>query len=187
MTNNPQGEFTPPESSSSTPAKNNNNNTALFIALGVGCGCLVLPVFVGILAAIALPSFLNQANRAKEAEATTYLGTMNRGQQAHYVEYGEFTPSLDVLDLGIPSESDFYRYQVIPDTDLTSTIYMIATPKEEGLAAMASAVFVIGEGGLADSTTILCRSSTLGATSPPLPEFDSTSGVAYCPEGSETR
>ncbi|HBB34438.1 MAG TPA: hypothetical protein DC064_22270, partial [Cyanobacteria bacterium UBA9273] len=43
---------------------------------------LVVIIIIGILSAIALPSFLNQANKAKESEAKQYTGSMNRAQQA---------------------------------------------------------------------------------------------------------
>ena len=43
---------------------------------------LVVIIIIGILSAIALPSFLNQANKAKQSEAKQYTGSMNRAQQA---------------------------------------------------------------------------------------------------------
>ncbi|MGB5916292.1 MAG: type IV pilin-like G/H family protein, partial [Phormidesmis sp.] len=52
---------------------------------------LVVIIIIGILSASALPSFLNQANKAKQSEAKTYTGSMNRAQQAYYLENSEFT------------------------------------------------------------------------------------------------
>ena len=51
---------------------------------------LVVIIIIGILAAIALPSFLNQANKARQSEAQTYIGSLNRGQQAYYLEKSVF-------------------------------------------------------------------------------------------------
>lgn len=65
--------------------------------------------------AIALPSFLNQANKAKHAEAKTYVGSLNRGQQAHFLEYGTFTNITD-LGIGIPTSTDHYTYDSIAQT-----------------------------------------------------------------------
>jgi type IV pilus assembly protein PilA len=53
---------------------------------------LVVIIIIGILAAIALPSFLNQANKAKQSEAKTYLGSINRAQQGFYLEEGNNAP-----------------------------------------------------------------------------------------------
>jgi prepilin-type N-terminal cleavage/methylation domain-containing protein len=73
---------------------------------------LVVIIIIGILAAIALPSFLNQANKARQSEATTYVGSMNRGQQAYYLEKGQFAAKLVELELGIPEKTEFYDYKV---------------------------------------------------------------------------
>lgn len=73
---------------------------------------LVVIIIIGILAAIALPSFLNQANRAKEAEANTNVGSVNRAQQAYRLENPTFAPNLGLLDVGISTQTDYYKYDI---------------------------------------------------------------------------
>lgn len=77
---------------------------------------LVVIIIIGILSAIALPSFLNQANKAKQSEAKTYVGSMNRAQQAYYLEKGRFVDnaatSFANLGLGIATNTTNYRYAV---------------------------------------------------------------------------
>ncbi len=51
---------------------------------------LVVVVIIGILAAIALPSFLNQANKARESEARNFVTSAIKAQQAAYAEYTNF-------------------------------------------------------------------------------------------------
>jgi type IV pilus assembly protein PilA len=75
---------------------------------------LVVIIIIGILAAIALPSFLNQANRARQSEAQTYVGSMNRAQQAYYLERTQFSGNLGALGLGIPETTQYYRYEAAP-------------------------------------------------------------------------
>ncbi|WP_088892084.1 type IV pilin-like G/H family protein [Leptolyngbya ohadii] len=70
---------------------------------------LVVIIIIGILAAIALPSFLNQANRARQSEAASYVGSINRGQQAFYLQNDSFSGNLSSLELGI-SNSKYYTY-----------------------------------------------------------------------------
>jgi type IV pilus assembly protein PilA len=74
---------------------------------------LVVIVIIGILAAIALPSFLNQANKAKQSEAKTYVGSLNRGQQAFYLENSEFSDNIEDLGIGIKTETENYLYSII--------------------------------------------------------------------------
>jgi prepilin-type N-terminal cleavage/methylation domain-containing protein len=76
---------------------------------------LVVIIIIGILAAIALPAFLNQANKAKQSEAKTYVGSMNRGQQAYYLEKTAFVvddKDFGKLGLGIATETENYQYRV---------------------------------------------------------------------------
>ena len=71
---------------------------------------LVVIIIIGILAAIALPSFLNQANRAKQSEAETYIGTLNRTQQAYRLEEPRFSADLASLGAGLKFETNNFRY-----------------------------------------------------------------------------
>jgi len=73
---------------------------------------LVVIIIIGILAAIALPSFLNQANKGKQSEAKQYCGALGRGQQAYYLEKTSFTTDLDILGVGIKTQTENYYYQV---------------------------------------------------------------------------
>jgi prepilin-type N-terminal cleavage/methylation domain-containing protein len=75
---------------------------------------LVVIIIIGILAAIALPSFLNQANKARESEAKSYVGSMNRGQQAYYLEREEFVDQANFanLGLGISTATNNYSYKI---------------------------------------------------------------------------
>jgi prepilin-type N-terminal cleavage/methylation domain-containing protein len=93
---------------------------------------LVVIIIIGILAAIALPSFLNQANKAKQSEAKTYVGSMNRGQQAYYLENDEFSTEIGELGLGIKTQTANYIYT---STDLQTT----APPGITNKAAAATA------------------------------------------------
>lgn len=78
---------------------------------------LVVIIIIGILAAIALPSFLNQAAKAKQSEASTYVGSLNRAQQAYYIENGKFAEDLDTLNAGVPTETQSYSYATAADGD----------------------------------------------------------------------
>lgn len=73
---------------------------------------LVVIIIIGILSAIALPSFLNQANKAKQSEAKQYVGSMNRSQQAYYLEKNSFTNSIGDLGLGIKTQTQNYKYSI---------------------------------------------------------------------------
>jgi prepilin-type N-terminal cleavage/methylation domain-containing protein len=76
---------------------------------------LVVIIIIGILSAIALPSFLNQANKARESEAKQYVGSINRAQQAFFLEKSQFTTEFGRLGLGIQTQTANYAYHLVAD------------------------------------------------------------------------
>lgn len=78
---------------------------------------LVVIIIIGILAAIALPSFLNQANKARQSEAKSSVGSLNRAQQAYYLEKSQFATSIDLLGLGIATTTENYVYSITTTAD----------------------------------------------------------------------
>ena len=79
------------------------------------CGCLLdLIIFgllpFGLLAAISLPSFFNVIKKPKHSEAKTYVGSMNRAQQAYFLDNKTFSNDMAKLGLGIKTETENYSY-----------------------------------------------------------------------------
>lgn len=58
---------------------------------------LVVIFIIGILSAIALPTFLRLINKAKESEATQYISYLNKHQTAQYLESTGLTNSFGSL------------------------------------------------------------------------------------------
>lgn len=71
---------------------------------------LVVIIIIGILSAIALPAFLNQAAKARQSEAKQTLGALNRGQQAYRLENPQFAPTIALLALGVDTDTENYLY-----------------------------------------------------------------------------
>jgi len=118
---------------------------------------LVVIIIIGILAAIALPSFLNQANKARQAEAETYIGSMNRAQQAFYLEEREFAPDLGPLELGL-SNTENYDYTVEGGGADSVNVHNVATMTGPDLKGYRGAVW-LGDGDDGNATTFarLCE------------------------------
>jgi type IV pilus assembly protein PilA len=80
---------------------------------------LVSIVIIGVLSAIALPSFLNQSAKARGSEAKATLGSINRAQQAYRYENGTFASNINNLR-GIASfteNGNFYDYSIVGATN----------------------------------------------------------------------
>ncbi len=120
---------------------------------------LVVIIIIGILAAIALPSFLNQTAKARAAEAKNNVGNMNRAQQAYFLEQQLFTTNIDELGLGMAHSTDNFNYQAAPNNVLTTGVTNLATSNKTDIKSYAGAVFYIASSSTNEgfTTTILCE------------------------------
>ncbi|HEY9651212.1 MAG TPA: type IV pilin-like G/H family protein [Coleofasciculaceae cyanobacterium] len=173
-----ENESTPPQSKKSLPV-------ILWVVAGLGCGCFGL-ILLGIIAAIALPSFLTSANKARQAEAKNNVGAMVRGQQAYQLEKGNFSQSIQDLGIVIQPETENYRYQIVPQSDKKS-VMVTAQAKRETLKSYTGAVFIIKKDEKARTIAGICESDSPTTTPPTMPNVVSNgTNSVECPPGSRS-
>ncbi|HEY9878204.1 MAG TPA: type IV pilin-like G/H family protein [Leptolyngbyaceae cyanobacterium] len=176
-------DFTPDDSSAQTSSQKSKIPAVVWIFMGLGCGCLGLFV-LGIVAAIALPAFLNQANNARESEAKNNVKAVLRGQQAYILEKNAFATTLDQLQLSIPSETENYTYEIAPGEN-ESSVFVYATPKDSTLKGFTGAVYIAGDGPNTMTYTGVCQGDELGILPPIPPALDTDMAPeVVCPPGS---
>ena len=91
--------------------KKDNNEGFTLIEL------LVVVIIIGVLAAIALPNFLNQTAKAKQAEAKTTMSQVNNAQALHRNTNNDFANGMSNLALGLPTVTANYTYTVVGGGD----------------------------------------------------------------------
>ncbi len=123
---------------------------------------LIVFIIVGILAAIALPSMLNQAFRAREAEARSYVGSVNRAQQVYRLDNTSFTNNMNDLKINIPTVSEGYRYEF--DTTTTTLAEFKAFPQSGDLGAFTGCTTAIVVGNSATTNAEIIEESAGGGT-----------------------
>ncbi len=133
---------------------------------------LVVIIIIGILSAIALPSFLNQANKAKQSEAKQYLSSVNKGLQAYYAENSDFLDNneqaVDITDLGlgIKTQTTNYQYKLTTVVDDINPGEVVAVSKAQpvngDLRGYAGGLGLIQAGEGNTTTTILCEQKVAG-------------------------
>lgn len=123
---------------------------------------LVVIIIIGILSAIALPAFLNQANKAKQSEGKQYISSINKGQQAYYAENTKFGNDVATLGLGLKTATTNYDYKV---TAASASADATATPNSSTIASLkgyAGGVGLVDAGEAKTTQSVLCEKLEVG-------------------------
>jgi type IV pilus assembly protein PilA len=151
---------------------------------------LVVIIIIGILSAIALPSFLNQANKAKQSEAKQYVGTLNRIQQSYYLEKSAFASDMIPLANPVPTQTANYTYTFSPVTTASTNVTNYGTSRAAALKSYNGmvAISVVTASSDATTTAVLCEANTPGATQLADPTAPATNVAAKpaCATGTAT-
>lgn len=131
---------------------------------------LVVIIIIGILAAIALPNFLNQAAKAKQTEAKQQVGSFNRFQVTYRAieSNAQFATSFDVLAMGTlkggstNDDTTNYAYTMVGSSAYTT---LIAQSKDTSLKSYSGGVNqYLNSAGKTINQSIVCEASTPGTS-----------------------
>lgn len=124
---------------------------------------LIVVIITGILSAVALPSMLNQARRAREASARNNLGAVNRSQQVYRLENSSFSNNMANLTIDIPSATNGYNYSF--GATNSNLAEFSANPSNNELQAFTGCVTAVSNGtSLVTSTRV--EAATPGSVAP---------------------
>jgi len=124
---------------------------------------LVVVIILAILAAIALPSMLSQATKARESQAKTNIGAVNRAQQAYRLANPTFSDNIASLQIGI-SETPDYDYAITNATSLIAEFQ--ATPNRPELKALTGCARALTSFTLTSTQIIEVDPPTSGTATP---------------------
>lgn len=141
---------------------------------------LIVSILIGIMSALALPSFLSQASKAQQSEAKSYVGAIMRAQQAYRLENPSFAADNIILQIGLHTATDNYTYDINNPSN-SSTSLVKANSKDAGkLKSYGGGVVVITSSGL--NVAVACQ--TTGATNvAPSITLDPITGASCPPPG----
>ena len=139
---------------------------------------LVVIIIIGILAAIALPSFLNQAAKARQSEAKTSVGSMVKSQEAYYLEKQQYATTFALLGAEqgtIKTDTANYTYNISGasrgNVGTTANGFVYAVPKEPSLKAYAGISHLVNSGATNNTLSVLCEALTAGIISAGFTDF----------------
>jgi prepilin-type N-terminal cleavage/methylation domain-containing protein len=140
---------------------------------------LVVIIIVGVLAAIALPSFLNQIGKARGSEAKSNIGTINRAQQGYRLENNIFASTLTNLDAKISGK--FYTYNLGTGTATGASVGATLTAVASDLKTYSGAVTQTAADFFGQ---VICESTTNNGAIPAPTAPTAAGAAAACTNGS---
>jgi type IV pilus assembly protein PilE len=117
---------------------------------------LTVMIILGIVAAIAIPSYRNYLLRAQRVDATTALLRIAAAQEKFYLQNNTYAtddqladPPPGGLGIGATSERGYYNIAITKEDNLTVDYVATATPVDGGPQARDAdcAVFTIDQAG----------------------------------------
>ncbi|MBD1924700.1 type IV pilin-like G/H family protein [Trichocoleus sp. FACHB-90] len=125
--------------------------------------------------------------KGPQSEAKTYLGAMNRAQQAYYLENGKFGTTLEQLGVGIQSETENYLYKILPQSNQSVIQTAQAKNPRLKLRSYTGAVFVTKINDENITRAAICETDEPSSTLPAMPTPPkNASEQIQCPAGSHS-
>lgn len=125
-----------------------------------GCfGCLMTVLFFCMLGWIAIPSYQNMANKAKQTEAKQTLSAINKSQETYQRQKNTFSHNFDALNVGIKPQTTNYIY-FISATKTAAFSYAIS--RNQKLKSYVGAVFLVPAKDQIKTVSILCQDKSKG-------------------------
>ncbi|WP_341529232.1 type IV pilin-like G/H family protein [Nostoc sp. UHCC 0302] len=126
-----------------------------------------------------------QPTNQPEVEGKQVIGTINRVQQAYYLENKKFGTTLEQLQLGIKPETENYTYRIIPQGRQTQSVISTAAAKKPELKSYTGIVFITKVKGETVTNTAICETDKPSTTPPAQPKLPTReSQQVQCPTGS---
>jgi hypothetical protein len=126
-----------------------------------------------------------QQRQGRESEGQQYISSMNRAQQAVYIETEKFATTIDELGVGLKPETENYSYQIVPQSGSIPSAMMTAKAKSPELKSYTGAVFAIKVNGEVTTVSVVCGTDEPSTTPPAMPIAPKNAEEEIkCPAGS---
>lgn len=131
---------------------------------------LIVLIIMGVLAGVALPNMLGAVSKSKQAAPKVTLKAVNDAQIAYRAQYSKFGGSMGQIEVGMPSSTTDYQYEIKGENDVAT---IIAKSKDTKLKGYSGAVVMYTAAGSNSSNvqvaSIICEADSPGIEAPALP------------------
>jgi type IV pilus assembly protein PilA len=114
---------------------------------------MIIVAIIGILAAIAIPNFMNYQCKAKQSEAKSNLGTIRTMQEAYYAEYDTYADDTGKIGFEVRGDKERYDYSV----EVDGTGFTAKAEGQDDAGNMSEDEWTIDQGGNLENTSNACQ------------------------------
>ncbi|MEC4987037.1 MAG: type IV pilin-like G/H family protein [Oscillatoria sp. PMC 1068.18] len=154
--------------------KKSQKNFSEYLTLCFVLGITLMGIFV-----VGQSGMIDGASKARESEGKNSLASINRAQQAYFLEKNNFTDSLKELGLSIEPETYTYSYSIASTRE--NMVFHYAVAKTDNTRSFVGAVYRDEVNSEDVTLTIICASDAEEKLKLPEPSLEK--GKLTCPEG----
>ena len=114
---------------------------------------MIVVAIIGILAAIAIPNFMNYQCKAKQSEAKSTLGALRTAEEAYYAEYSTYADTTAKMGFTVKGDNALYTitFSGVDDDGFTA--------QASGTVNGSTDTWTVDEGGnlAVDATDNACK------------------------------
>lgn len=116
---------------------------------------IIVVAILGILAALAVPSYMMHLKRTRESEATNTLGHIREAQRVYQTEYDVYAPDLSTLKWTMEDGSVSGKYYKYSTTNRQAVAEKRIDTKSQG--GHNEIILIFNDGTMGSTDTIIYR------------------------------
>ncbi|WP_028323672.1 type IV pilin protein [Desulfatirhabdium butyrativorans] len=118
---------------------------------------MIVVAIIGILAAIAIPNFMNYQCKAKQSEAKSNLGNIRTAEEAYYAEKDSYGATLGDIGFSVKgTDKQSYSYGLAASGTGTTAAFTATAGATAG-GKLVGDVWTINQEGALTNTTNKCQ------------------------------
>ena len=118
---------------------------------------MIVVAIIGILAAIAIPNFMNYQCKAKQSEAKSNLGNIRTAQEAYYAEKDSYGAKLSDIGFAIKgTDKQNYKYDLNASGTGTDAAFTASASASAG-GKLLGDIWTINQEGVLSNTVPKCK------------------------------
>lgn len=135
---------------------------------------------------VKVESLESQLKKAQSAEGIQYTSGLMKAQESYQSKNGKFAKDVKELGLGGNPETANYKYEIVPQSDSSKSVAILAQAKNPELFSYTGVIFILKDSGKNVPVGQICITEKPSTSSPSVPKAPADKSTPIqCPAGSK--